>query len=732
MITRVFTYLVLAVLYLPLGTARGDETTITITLDAQDLEVRGQLKELKYFQDDNAIRLNDRYLLEDDAPGNGPPEGFDRKELAWYEKLHKGVIIRKDFILDDPRAFSGYLVIDGVEHEYNEHPLHISVNGDHFMRLPTQYACPRAEHYYIINENNYFTDNWFIIEIPVGSLNEGNNEFILWADSEEPSWEVVIAREEEFKRGSTIRTHHPNRSAKSRDGGKSWDFEKLGWKDALDGEYAIRLSLDRYAPEGTYVSPVIDTAAEWERNTIKKLLTVRECRVTWDIDVPEGSDVDISARFGSSPVPTAEYWSGYERVDGLSVRTDNPHGRYLQFMVSMRADNPLVTPSLKGLAIETAVEEIPRNTNVFCRITEFRNGTVIRPSVEFVHEDFAQLKGFRERFELDELVAGASTEFEKQLRLLRFAYEIPIERFDPYNWDFNDVPVLKKDKDGTIVRQKNYTGRRRDLHCLYSNFTLMGACLAMGYPARYVNLQTEGRKHAHEVMEVWSNDFNKWLFLDATRDYYYYDPDTGIPMSLTDANERLAEVVPRTADWYDPIWMQITDFSELYRARIAYREGNNRFSIKDVNHGPHLLLLKGQLHMVIRNDFATRPWLVPWRVSGHWGGNQFYGFYSEKFPRKREYGLNTNRTQDFNFPLNQSELTLSETDQPGVLRVDVDTVTPCFETFLIRFDEGEIQEISASSFEWMLHEGLNRLRVRVRNTAGVPGPESSVTVVMNN
>ena len=260
----------------------------------------------------------------------------------------------------------------------------------------------------------------------------------------------------------------------------------------------------------------------------------------------------------------------------------------------------------------------------------------------------------------------------------------------------------------------------------------MGACLAMGFPARYINLQTEGRQYAHEVMEVWSNDFNKWVFMDATRDYYIYDPDTGIPMSLVEINERLREIVQRIADWYDPIWMQIPDESEVYNVNIAYREGTNTFSIRDVSHGPHIILMTGQLHMVIRNDFASRPWLIPWRVSGHWGGNQYLGYYNDTFPRKREYMLNTNRWQDFNTPLNQSELTVSETEFPGVLRVDVDTETPCFETFLVRTDDGEWNENPSSSFEWMLHEGLNHLSVRVRNTARILGPESYVAIVMNN
>ena len=69
--------------------------------------------------------------------------------------------------------------------------------------------------------------------------------------------------------------------------------------------------------------------------------------------------------------------------------------------------------------------------------------------------------------------------------------------------------------------------------------------------------------------------------------------------------------------------------------------------------------------------------------------------------------------------------------KPGILRVDADTGTPCFETFVVKIDSGGWKEIPGTSFEWMLHEGLNSLRVRVRNTAGVLGPESFVSVVMN-
>jgi hypothetical protein len=706
----------------------AESIKLKFDLDVAALEERGQLKQLRYFKNHDAIELNDIFLVEDDAPAIGKPEGA--KDRSWFEKLHKGVMIRKDLILDDPRAFSGFLVFNGVEAKDNDSSLNIKINGIHFLRPPTKYAHPFAKQYYTREWGRDF-DNWFFVKIPVGALKKGTNEIILWVESRTTSWEIMIAGEEEYKRGSLTRIHHPNQSAKSRDRGKTWDFEKLGWKDELDGEYTIRLSLDRYVPQGEYVSPVIDLAEEWSKIGIKKRVKLKTSRLHWAIDKPEGTTVEITVRQGEKPVPASKSWSPYKKVEGLIQEWINPKGRYVQFKVILKTQNPLVTPSLKGLSIESTLEKIPAASENAIRIVEFRNGKTIRPSIEFVHEDFLKLKDLRKRFELDRVVTGVQTEFEAQLKLLRWAYEIPIKGLNPYAWNYYDLPLLKKDPDGQILLQKDYQGRRRDKHCLECNLSFIAACLAMGYPARWVNISTRST-YGHEVAEVWSNDFNKWVFMDATRDYYIFDPDTGIPMSLVEINERLTKIMPRKANWEFPIRWQIPDDSSAYKVRVAYREGNNKFSIRDVEQGPHLLLFKGQLYTPTRNDFASRPWPVPWRLSSNWGGDLFYGFYNEIFPRKREYRFHTDRRQDFNWPLNQSELTLSEAERPGVLQVDVDTETPCFETFLICFDNGEWRENPAFSFEWTLHEGPNRLRVRVRNSAGVLGPESSVLVVVNN
>lgn len=708
---------------------------LTFKLDAARLEEAGRLDQIRFHPRDNVFRLNDMVLVEDDAAAIGRPQGA--ADRSWFERLQRGVRIRKDFVLDDPRAFSGYLVFNGLEAVDNEAPLHININGVAFIRPPSKYAHPFAREYYTREWTSFaHFDNWFRVEIPVGALKKGTNEITLWAESTEPSWEIMVAAEAEYARGSTTQLHHPDRSAKSRDGGKTWDYDRLGWKDEIDGEYSVRLSLDRHVPQGVYISPVVDLFEgpdEAGKERIKELLNLEDAKVSWDIERPEGTAAEILVRLGDHPAPGAGGWGEFEPVRGLSKTWDSPQGRYMQFKAVLKTSNPLATPVFKGITVETRSKPATAKTAAVTRIVSLRNHRVVRPSVAFTHEDFSKLRGWKVRFGLEKVVAGASTEFEKQLRLMRWAYEIPIGELDPYHWRYDDLPVLKKDSKGKILMDTAFQekGRRRGGHCLYCNLTLMGACLAMGYPARWVNIATMST-YGHEVAEVWSNDFNKWVFLDATRDYYIYDPETGIPMNLVEINERLREIIPMPVTWETPLKWMIPDASLANEVRVAYREGRNKFSVKELTQGPALLLYKGHLSQVLRNDFASRPTPVPWRLTSNWGGPLFYGYFTDKFPRKREYGLHTERRQDFNPPLNQTQITVSETETPGMLRVDADTETPFFQTFLIQVDGGAWKENPGTSADWELHEGLNTLAVRARNSAGVAGPPSTVSVVRND
>ncbi|MBT7593949.1 MAG: hypothetical protein HN559_03535 [Gemmatimonadetes bacterium] len=143
-----------------------------------------------------------------------------------------------------------------------------------------------------------------------------------------------------------------------------------------------------------------------------------------------------------------------------------------------------------------------------------------------------------------------------------------------------------------------------------------------------------------------------------------------------------------------------------------------------------LLQMIGHLQMPMRNDFASRPQPVPWRVSSNWGSSEFVTWHSERFPPKLEYEHTTGRLQDWEPVLQEARVHLIETATVGQLRVEVETVTPWFETFEVSVDDNHWLSQSESAWTWSLHEGVNHLRVRACNRFGVRGSVSEMTLVL--
>ena len=155
--------------------------------------------------------------------------------------------------------------------------------------------------------------------------------------------------------------------------------------------------------------------------------------------------------------------------------------------------------------------------------------------------------------------------------------------------------------------QCDYEGRRRDAMCSYSNMALQGALLAMGYQARFININSEAIS-GHEVTEVWSNEFNKWIYLDATRDYYYFDQETGLPLNLLEIHNKLAEQLPRVETWQRPFVPEIGS-KIVQQIKIGMREGDNPVGI--VEDGYHLMETMGYFRIPCRNDFLSHPFPIP-------------------------------------------------------------------------------------------------------------------------
>lgn len=704
------------------GTAFALETR-ECALDAAGMERDAQLVSLQFDRTENAILLAKGDLVEDDAPAVGVPEGLERYGFGWKEPLKKGVVIRKILVLDNPAADAGRLVFNGFEAKNNETPLHISLNGVEFLRPPSQYACPYAKQYTTFGPN----DRWFFVDLPVGALKKGANEILMWAESDSLSWVICIAADKEFARGSLTRTSHPNRSMRSLDGGKTWNDSLLGGENSLDGEYCIRMNLDRYFPSGEYVSPVTDMIDG--ASVLKRAAKIARAEFSAGVDVPAGTAVEILARFGASPRVDDPSWTEWGALPADGVVPALGNRRYVQWKARASTTNPCVSPRLRNVSWRVEYEEASPNDGLGVAVQVVHNGHVARSSYPFVYENLLhpELEKYRKNARLDKIVEGAGSEFEVMMRLLHWAYRVPVTNND-YSWNWNDAVKLEKGEGGMPKLQMNYTARRRDAMCLFSNQALIGALLSMGFQARHINIDSEA-SGGHEVTEVWSDEFNKWIYMDATRDYYYFNPDTGLPLNFLEIHNLIVPLMPRVETWARPFAAEHAQ-EVVSKVRVGMREGGNAVSIaKD---GRHILEIAGYFRIIPRNDFLTNPRPVPVRQGASmWGWDGFLNHYDDLFPKREEYDFYSDRALDFYEPLNQTEITLAETGGRGGLAAVLNTFTPGFDTFLVRVDNGRWTAQTAPEFLWKLRAGMNRIEARVRNVRGVLGPVSTLDVTYN-
>jgi transglutaminase-like putative cysteine protease len=230
-------------------------------------------------------------------------------------------------------------------------------------------------------------------------------------------------------------------------------------------------------------------------------------RQTFDGGTPSEVLLDVQGPI-SGTFPLAP--SGAFRVDGapdgvytLRLRASNSAGA--------SAATPPVTLTVPGLVarVEQGPSRPPGDAGLPVRFELFNAPRI---------EQLAAREG------LAGVVAGAATEFEAVLKLKEWvAAQFPHSSPDPYPpWDA--LIVLDAIRGGL-------TGG----FCAQYSQVLLQSLAALGYPARYVEIGRVDNPYAHFPMEFWSNQFNKWVLLDA--DFNLHFEKNGVPLSALEVHD---------------------------------------------------------------------------------------------------------------------------------------------------------------------------------------------------
>ena len=164
----------------------------------------------------------------------------------------------------------------------------------------------------------------------------------------------------------------------------------------------------------------------------------------------------------------------------------------------------------------------------------------VSPWIEFFAFDspkHPKIVELRREYKLDDVIAGAKTDLERAVRLknwtakaLKFGTPTP-EVFS----DWSAVALLARAKKGQPV------------WCGQAAMVFQQACLAVGLPARFIELGRPQNPANHFTTEVYLREHGKWAVIDATplKAYDLYYTVDGVPQTALEMHNH---VVRNTMD----------------------------------------------------------------------------------------------------------------------------------------------------------------------------------------
>jgi hypothetical protein len=599
------------------------------------------------------------------------------------EEIIKGKTwIKKEFLLDRVEADRAVLLI-----HWNEFSLNEFKNQDAYLWVDVNEHPIKLS----VDVKRMLTGGWIRCDVPVEYLHPGLNTVILHNDTD---YEFIISVE-----ASKI----PNRSAKSIDGGKTWDYNHLGRGNFIDGEYLIRLRLARYPGKAEIKSDFIELASTVTDNLIKPEIRLNKIDISIESETPAGTSLFLQVRGGSTPAYHPDTWSHWQTLPELTHEILE-NWEFFQWRIEIETDNHRVTPVIKGLTISPDIDVIstPREG---ITVEQDDNQTIIRGYYHYTYQDSEEyrLKVLRDRYRLEEVIGGCSTEFQKYRTL---ALWVKGQWRDGWGEHGKE---LHTPWDALISLELAPQYKASGMCTIYSN-TFIQTALAVGLQARGMVLDH------HFISEVWSNELNKWVMFDIGNTSNslrssYYEKD-GTPLNSLEIHT-LAN-----AGKMDEIWVVPVGVHDKFRGTedkkeevLGPRQWKPRFGIP------------------LRNNYLN-SWLPGELEHGfiqyHYDG--YLWWKDDPMPKYEEYTYHSSHERDFYWTINQAQIILKAAGKPDELSVVLDTVTPNFKEFQVRINSKEWKP-SSGAFIWKLHEGLNTIEARPVNKFEKAGIISKIQLI---
>ena len=694
----------------------ADSLIRTMEINWNFIELFRQSTSHDITQTDAGLVLDNQILIEDDSPAFGYSVTDGVEEI-----IEKDIALKKILNIEHWPVEEAYIAMlaypEYPPEPYNGRHLVFTVNGNED----------------ILYELKHF---WTNVKIPVEHLRPGLNEIIVRAHEDDSRFKTYVALDEKYPSGSLTRLNHPNRSARSTDNGKTWDFNNLGSKKSVDGEYPIRLKITANKQHGWLESPVIDMAVNSNHDIIRQPVKVLKASLRIQKNTPPDTNIKTYVRTGSKHFIDHKNWSEWTPCEKGIIPCHLLINRYMQFKLMFTTETSCSTPAVHDVTIQTEYNLLDLNAFKYVMNVTSKNNPVIYSSLPFSHEDALndKLKTFRAQYSLDEVVEGSQTEFEKILKLKtwvakQWEWYIPDNTYPDFSiWDSMEI----------LAPARN--GKPLGGYCLHYAIVFAQACQSFGIPARVVVLN-----HAlwggHEVNEVWSNDYNKWIMMDANFDTCFLDRETGVPLNSLELHDIFLNVYYPDDLLDRDVWTREIVASEINKKELnvpivaMIGGGAKSGSLTEYNWcefsidlfpycGGYGFLNTGYIRFLPRSNYYSQQLPMPLNHGRqcHWGWTGYYCWFDSSTPKSQEFEIFTNRRDDLYWNLNNVDFS-AEIVKADQIAISITTRSPNFSCYELNVN-GSIKTTTSDTYLWNLTTGINHICCRVVDVMGNKGPIS--------
>ena len=611
--------------------------------------------------------------------------------------------IRKEFVLEQSGCRGATLCFNhsggarGLEVLLNGKPLgfvviHTRARG--YSGVYPKDKFPKGHPMHHMNGKpfkSWWRGGWQEVAVDPGLLKVGVNTVVIRA-----------------KKGKSCRFYieqsmYPNRSAVSRDGGKTWDTDRLSRNRNLNGEYVIRLLLRRYPARGWIESEPVDLWPKEPGTQVARPASVEKLELRPGAElfdrgrrVPAGAfRARVLVRLGTTPTYGPTTWTAWTEVPGAGlVKADGAAlsagaWRFAQWRVELLASpSRLASPTLRTLTLSATVRSADLPAGMQIKACKVEQPPIVRPSHVFVHaKKTKRLDLLREQAKLEELMGKYPRGVEQLRQIARW------------------IPKLKAGNNGggKLGYMPTWDGllfwnfaRSGDIGrmCTTRGAFFVQCATALGYPARPCIW-------SHAIAEAWVDGLGKWVAFDPSGGYYY-EVD-GVPASMLEVSEA----------WKEP----------GQKARRVWNSKSKSKPLSDRNTAFYTRFFVPMRSNFLESDEPREPahGSYSFKYDGH-----LRWLHSKKEPLPW-FRFTSSREGDFAFTCNTVNVHLARTAESDTLSVSVESDGPNVARVEVRSGGGDWAAVKPT-FGWKLSPGKNRVEVRTVNTFGLPGRVSSAEV----